>query len=111
MHREEVANSSAVVVPVVLPELTSIPPSGPSRRLEELGQIELDLTVVAGKTQLSLDEAKDLEIGSIVTLDRSPQAAADLLVNGVHAGSADVIVIDEELAARIADLSANTDQI
>lgn len=107
MHREVELNSPTLVAPVVLPEMAATAHSASPRQVTELSQVEMDLTLIAGRAQLTLDEAADIGVGTIIALDRGPEAPADVFVNGVRAGSADVIVVDEHLAARIAALASS----
>lgn len=64
----------------------------------------MTVSVVLGRASLTLAELEALEPGDLVKLDRAPDATVDLYVNGVHAAEGDVIVIDDQVAARIGQL-------
>lgn len=98
--------SRPTVSPVSLPDFAPASGGGTPRELETLADLTLTVSVVAGTARLSLGELDALRPGSMVLLDRSPEASADVFVNGVRAGCADVVVLDEHLAARIAELAA-----
>lgn len=64
----------------------------------------MTVSVVLGKASMTIAEFEDLRPGDLVRLDRAPDATVDLFVNGVHAAEGDVIVIDDQVAARIGHL-------
>jgi flagellar motor switch/type III secretory pathway protein FliN len=64
----------------------------------------MTVSVVLGKASMTIAEFEDLQPGDLVRLDRAPDATVDLFVNGVHAAEGDVIVIDDQIAARIGHL-------
>lgn len=64
----------------------------------------MTVSVVLGKASMTIAEFEDLQPGDLVRLDRAPDATVDLFVNGVHAAEGDVIVIDDQVAARIGHL-------
>ena len=94
----------ATVAPVALPELRAIGSTG-SRPLTALADVEATVSIVAGRARLTLAEVAALEPGSIVPLDRGPEATVDILVNDHPAARGDVIVIDDHFAARVAELT------
>lgn len=98
------SSSRPTVSPISLPELSPGAGAGRTPEIEAIAHVTFEVSVVAGFARLSLGELDALRPGSVVTLDRGPEAAADLFVNGVRAGSGDVIVLDDHLAARVAEV-------
>ncbi|HEY0249491.1 MAG TPA: flagellar motor switch protein FliN [Gryllotalpicola sp.] len=75
--------------------------------LERLGRIsgvEMDLTVQIGRTRLAVRDVLGLEAGSIVELDRSAGAPADILLNGRLIAHGEVVVVDQDYAVRITSI-------
>jgi flagellar motor switch protein FliN/FliY len=101
MHRVDTPTGGVKVTPVILPEFEqSTPPRSP-RPVETFAAVPATVTVIAGRTRLTIGQIRDLEIGSVIALDRAPEDGAEILINGVMAASADTIVVDDELAARL----------
>ncbi len=69
----------------------------------------MTVSVVLGNASMTISEFEGLAPGDLVRLDRAPDATVDLFINGVHAAEGDVIVIDEQVAARIGHLHLELD--
>lgn len=90
--------------PVVLPELgPAAPRTEAVRPVSALDEVPVTISVVAGRARLTMGAVERLEPGSIVELDRLPEDAAEVFVNGVLAATGDVVVVDGVLAARIGE--------
>ena len=61
-------------------------------------------TRVKKVAEIMVQYSATIQPGDLVRLDRAPDATVDLFVNGVHAAEGDVIVIDDQVAARIGHL-------
>jgi flagellar motor switch protein FliN/FliY len=70
-------------------------------RLSRISGVEMDLTVQIGRTRLAVRDVLGLEPGSIVELDRSAGAPADILLNGRLIAHGEVVVVDQDYAVRI----------
>ncbi len=64
----------------------------------------MTVSVVLGTASMTVADFENLRPGDLVKLDRAPDATVDLFINGVHAAEGDVIVIDDQVAARIGHL-------
>ncbi len=105
-----------LVVAVPAPELELAPllgedPRGPaighdvdSASLELLGDVEMSVTAVLGRTRLSVRHLLGLAVGHVVELDRTADSAVDLLVNGTLVARGEVVVIDDEFGVRITEI-------
>lgn len=102
--------SQSVVSPIAVPELVDTSQQMSSRPIRTLGDVPAQITVIAGRAEMSLSDVRDIEVGDIVRLDRSPDATVDICVNGVHIARGDIIVLDEAIATRISELAPNPDQ-
>ena len=74
------------------------------KSLRSIASVPMTVSVVLGNASMTIAEFQDLQPGDLVRLDRAPDATVDLFVNGVHAAEGDVIVIDDQVAARIGHL-------
>lgn len=103
MHRDHTPAGEPTVSAVVLPEFGSSTPGGAVRPVSTLGQVPVTVSVIAGRARLTLGDVQALAPGSIVELDRLPEDAAEIFVNGVPAATGDIVVVDNVLAARIGE--------
>lgn len=76
----------------------------PVGKLSRIRNVEMELTVVIGKTRMSVQNALDLEPGKIVELDRSAGAPADILLNGRLIAHGEVVVVDQDYAVRVTSI-------
>lgn len=72
--------------------------------LTMLRDVELDVSVELGRTEMTLAEVLALHVGSVVELDRPAGAPVDVRVNGTLLARGEVVVIDGEYAVRIAEV-------
>ncbi len=76
-----------------------------SDSLELLGDVEMAVTAVLGRTRLSVRHLLGLAVGHVVELDRTADSAVDLLVNGTLVARGEVVVIDDEFGVRITEIA------
>ncbi len=72
--------------------------------LSMLREVELEVSVELGRTQMTLADVLGLHIGSVVELDRPAGSPVDLRVNGTLLARGEVVVIDGEYAVRISEV-------
>jgi len=70
-------------------------------RLHRIANVNMNLTVEVGNTQMSIRDVMDLEPGAIVELDRSAGAPADVKLNGRLIARGEIVVVDQDYAVRI----------
>lgn len=66
--------------------------------------VPLQVSVVLGQSRKTIKEVMDLNIGSIVTLDRVAGEPVDVVVNGKVVARGEVIVIDDNYGIRIMEV-------
>lgn len=74
------------------------------RAFDSFGDIELQVLAIIDRTTISLRDLTHLEIDQLLTLSRPAGENIDLLVGDVLIGSAEILVTDEKLAVRVAEL-------
>lgn len=72
--------------------------------LELLGDVEMAVTAVLGRTRLTVRHLLGLRAGYVVELDKTADSAVDLLVNGTLVARGEVVVIDDEFGVRITEI-------
>lgn len=71
---------------------------------QDLVPAEAPVSIELGSAPLDVDSMKQLDIGSLVTLDRQVDDPVDVLVEGRLVARGELIVVEDELAVRIVEL-------
>lgn len=66
--------------------------------------VDLDLKIELGRTQMHLDEVLKLRRGSVVTLDKLAGDPVDIYVNGRLIARGEVLVLNDNFCVRVAQL-------
>lgn len=69
--------------------------------LGRIHDVEMALSVVIGRTRMSVANVLGLVPGDVVDLDRSAGSPADVLLNGRLIAHGEVVVVDQDYAVRI----------
>ena len=85
--------------------------SGAQRNLAMLLEIELELSVSFGHTELPLQEILQLASGSIVELDRSVTDPVDVMVNNCVIARGDVVVVEGNYGIRVTEIVSRQERI
>ncbi|MDR0305797.1 MAG: flagellar motor switch protein FliN [Chitinispirillales bacterium] len=85
--------------------------NGPKENIDLLLDVELDINIELGRSDLSIKKILELAPGSIVELDKMAGEPVDLLVNNKVVAKGEVVVIDENFGIRIVSLIPAEDRI
>jgi flagellar motor switch protein FliN/FliY len=69
-----------------------------------LADIPLNVTVELGRAEIKVRELLALREGSVVSLDKTPGSAVDIVVNGRLVARGDVVVVDDDFGVRITEV-------
>lgn len=72
--------------------------------LPALQDVELDLRIELGRTELLIDEVLKLKEGSVVPLDKLAGDPVDILVNGRLIARGEVLVLNDNFCVRVAEI-------
>jgi flagellar motor switch protein FliN len=86
---------------VALPEFVQESGQG---NLGMLMNVNLQLTVELGRTNMTVRQVLDLQKGAVVELDRIAGEAVDVYVNDRMIARGDVVVVDDKFGVRITEL-------
>ena len=92
-----------------LEEFPGSPPSTEHATLDLLRDVELDLKIELGRTQMYLDEVLRLKRGSVVSLDKLAGDPVDVYVNGRLVARGEVLVLNDNFCVRVAELISGND--
>ncbi len=76
--------------------------------LSALQDVELDLRIELGRTELLIEEVLQLREGSVVPLNKLAGDPVDILVNGRLVARGEVLVLNDNFCVRIAEIVAPT---
>jgi flagellar motor switch protein FliN/FliY len=82
------------------------PASTEKATLDLLRDVELDVKIELGRTQMHLEEVLGLRKGSVVPLDKLAGDPVDVYVNGRLIARGEVLVLNENFCVRVAELIA-----
>jgi len=92
-------------------ELNSFDSRGPTADRGSLGvleEVDLDLRVELGRTELLIEEVLKLREGAVVPLDKLAGDPVDVIVNGRLVARGEVLVLNDNFCVRIAEILAPT---
>jgi flagellar motor switch protein FliN/FliY len=92
-------------LPFSLESFESSPrPAKSKRPLDILQDVELDLRIELGRTEMLIEEVVALKEGSVVTLDKLAGDPVDILVNGRLIARGEVLVLNDNFCVRVAEI-------
>lgn len=97
---------AAAVKAFELSEFSGAPPSTERATLELIRDVELDLRIEFGRTQMYLEDVLKLRKGSVVALDKLAGDPVDIFVNGRLIAKGEVLVLNDNFCVRVAELIA-----
>ena len=72
--------------------------------LDALQDVELDLRIELGRTELLIEDVMKLGEGSVVQLDKLAGDPVDILVNGKLIARGEVLVLNDNFCVRVAEI-------
>jgi flagellar motor switch protein FliN/FliY len=78
--------------------------------IDRLLDVEIDVTVRFGKTEIPLQEVVKFGVGSMIELNRSVDEPVDLLVNNYPFARGEVVVIDGYYGVRIIEIGSEEER-
>lgn len=90
--------------PFAWDDLSGAPPSTDGATLEILRDVELDVRIELGRTNMVLEEVLRLRKGAVVSLDKLAGDPVDIFVNGRLIARGEVLVLNDNFCVRVAEL-------
>ncbi len=81
-----------------------------SRGLDLLGDVDLDVTIELGRTQMLVEDVLRLNAGSVVELDKLAGDPVDVFVNGRRVARGEVIVLNDNFCIRISEVVTDLEE-
>ncbi len=100
----ETASAQAPPTPFDLNDLSPKEETSERQSIDLLGEVEMDLRIELGRTQMCLDEVLQLRGGSVVALDKLAGDPVDVFVNGRLIARGEVLVMNDNFCIRVTEL-------
>jgi flagellar motor switch protein FliN/FliY len=94
------------IKPFSLEEFRGAPASTETATLDLIRDVDLDVKIELGRTQMHLAEVLKLRKGSVVPLDKLAGDPVDVYVNGRLVARGEVLVLNDNFCVRVAELLA-----
>lgn len=89
----------------------SADPNAASRRgLELLGDVDLDVSIELGRTEMLVEDVLKLDSGSVVELDKLAGDPVDVYVNGRRVARGEVLVLNDNFCIRVSEIVADLEE-
>jgi len=92
-----------------LEEFSGAPASVENATLDLIRDVDLDVKIELGRTQMYLEDLLKLRKGSVVPLDKLAGDPVDIFVNGRLIARGEVLVLNDNFCVRVAELVAGGD--
>lgn len=90
--------------PVEFPEAPQDAPAGPGGQIDILLDMDVPVSVVLGATRIPIRRLLQIGPGSVLKLDKSVEAPAELFLKESKFAEAEVVVVDDRFAVRITQI-------
>ncbi|MCC9643714.1 flagellar motor switch protein FliN [Rhodopirellula sp. JC740] len=90
--------------PFALGDLSPGSANEASHDVDLLGEVEMDLRIELGRTEMKLEEVLRLRSGSVVALDKLAGDPVDIYVNGRLIARGEVLVMNDNFCVRVTEL-------
>ena len=94
------------VTPFEFKDLFGTTPANERSSLDLLSDVQLDLKIELGRTQMHLEDVLRLKQGAVVTLDKLAGDPVDIYANGRLIARGEVLVLNDNFCVRVAELIA-----
>jgi flagellar motor switch protein FliN/FliY len=102
-------DDTSPATPFAFQDLAGTPPSTEKATIELLRDVELDLKIELGRTNMYLEDVLKLRRESVVPLDKMAGDPVDIYVNGRLIARGEVLVLNDNFCVRVAELLAGDD--
>lgn len=97
------------ISPFSLRDFNSAPASGEKATIELLKDVDLDVRIELGRTQMYLEDVLKLRRGAVVPLEKLAGDPVDIFVNERLIARGEVLVMNDNFCIRVAELLAGDD--
>ncbi len=99
-------DAAAGVIPFRLVDFSGAPASTDNATIDLIRDVELDVKIELGRTQMYLEDVLKLSKGAVVPLDKLAGDPVDIYVNGRLIAHGEVLILNDNFCVRVAELVA-----
>jgi flagellar motor switch protein FliN/FliY len=110
---ENQADSGVNVQSVEFSEVAETASNGAAAGIDILLDLDVPITVIIGRTEISVQKLLQLKPGSVVKLDKSVDAPVDLYLKDTKFATGNIVVVEDRFAVKIKEIlgSANKAEV
>jgi flagellar motor switch protein FliN/FliY len=97
-------STEAEAKPYNLGNLSPVASGSDKQPIDLIGEVEMDLRIELGRTQMRLEEVLHLRGGSVVALDKLAGDPVDVFANGRLIARGEVLVMNDNFCIRVTEL-------
>lgn len=86
------------------------PMSDQDRGIDLLGDVDLDVSIELGRTEMLVEDVLKLQSGSVVELDKLAGDPVDVYVNGRLVARGEVLVLNDNFCIRVSEIVADLEE-
>ena len=101
---DELAENVGEAVPIALDDFASQVATDGATSIGMLGDVDLDVRIELGRTQMLVEDVLKLTPDSVVELDKAAGDPVDIYVNGRHVARGEVLVLNENFCVRVSEI-------
>jgi len=100
----EIAQDIGEAVPIDLKDFQGATNGPGATTIGMLGDVDLDVRIELGRTQMLVEDVLKLTPDSVVELDKAAGDPVDIYVNGRHVARGEVLVLNENFCVRVSEI-------
>lgn len=100
------ANETVAAQPFAAPDLTETQPDSELASLDLLDDVELEVRVELGRSEMYIGDVLRLGVGSVVELDKAAGDSVDVYVNDRLVARGEVLVLNDNFCVRIHEITS-----
>jgi flagellar motor switch protein FliN/FliY len=110
---ENQKDSGVNVQSVEFSEVAETASTGAAAGIDILLDLDVPITVIIGRTEISVQKLLQLKPGSVVKLDKSVDAPVDLYLKDTKFATGNIVVVEDRFAVKIKEIlgSANKAEV
>jgi len=87
-----------------------LPDFAEAGRIDMLGDVDLDVSIELGRTEMLVEDVLKLGPGAVVELDKLAGDPVDIHVNGRLVARGEVLVLNDNFCIRVSEIVANLEE-
>lgn len=103
-NNDQHSEAAAAAQPFVAPEFSDEVPAAEVASIDLLDDVELNVKIELGRTQMYIEDVLKLHVGSVIVLDKLAGDPVDIYVNERLVARGEVLVLNDNFCVRINDI-------